>query len=96
MTEGTGFPFLDESLLHHCNQLAVLQDLLYDVGMRSPIVFPVREAAFSSHLSGSFGKYYKGSFGLWQAKKRDNFCGTYRGMIEKIKELLRKVFEKTL
>jgi hypothetical protein len=50
VTKGTGFPFLNEQLFHHINQLTILQDLLHDKWMRSPVELAVGKTTFSTHL----------------------------------------------
>ncbi len=49
MAKGTGFAFFYEHLLHHLNQLIVLQDLFDDMGMRLPVKFPIGKTALSTH-----------------------------------------------
>ncbi len=51
MAKGAGSPLLNEHLFHHLNQFVVVQDLLDDMRMGLAIIFAVREAALSAHLS---------------------------------------------
>jgi hypothetical protein len=51
MAKGTGFPFLNQYFLHHLDQLMILKNLLHNVGMGLSIIFPVRKATLSTHLS---------------------------------------------
>jgi len=51
MTERTRPSLLNQNFFHHLDQFVVIENLLDDVRMGLSIVFSVRKATFSTHLS---------------------------------------------
>ena len=66
MTEGTRSPLLNQYFFHHLDQFVIIENLLNDVRMRLSVIFSVRKATFSTHLSSPSNEHYTISLFFWQ------------------------------